>query len=112
MLGNLGGMMKQFKEMQRKAEEMQEKLAADRIETTAGGLVKVVVDGKGDLLELTIDGSQIGLEAEDTEMLQDALLAALIEAKAVAADRQQAMLGELTGGLPLPPGMDLGSLGG
>lgn len=105
---NLAGLMKQLQEAQQRAVELQERLAQERIETTAGGgLVKVVADGTGAILELTIDGAAIGLSAEDTELLQDTLLAALVEIHERHRERGQELIKELTGGLQLPPGLGL-----
>ena len=107
MLGGLGGMMKQLQEAQKRAERMQAEMADARIEASAGGLVTVVVDGLGILQTLTIDGPKLGLSPEDTELLQDAVMAAVDAAVETAQKKAKGTLDELTGGLKLPPGMGL-----
>jgi DNA-binding YbaB/EbfC family protein len=107
MLGNLGGMMKQLQEAQRKAARMQEELAQVRLEASAGGLVTCTVDGTGQVLDIRIDTAKLGLDAEDGELLQDAVLAAVQEAIATAQENAQRALADLTGGLKLPGGLGL-----
>ena len=112
MLGNLGGMMKQLQEAQKRAERMQEELAAVRLETsTGGGLVTCTGNGLGEIDAIVIDGAKLGLDDDDVELLQDAILAAVRDVAAQAKEHSQAIVEEMTGGLPIPPGMK-GLLGG
>jgi nucleoid-associated protein EbfC len=103
---NLAGMMKQAQQMQSKMQEMQTKLESMELTGEAGaGLVKVVLNGKGDMRKITLDPKIV--DPADTEMLEDLILAATRDAKAkvesAAADEMQ----KVTGGLQLPPGMKL-----
>jgi DNA-binding YbaB/EbfC family protein len=108
MLKNLGGMMKQLQEAQKRATQIQEELAETRIETSAGGgLVTCVVDGMGQVMDLKVNGEALGLDADDTEMLQDTILAAVQEAVRTAQEQTREKMDELTGGLPLPPGFGI-----
>jgi DNA-binding YbaB/EbfC family protein len=108
MLGNLGGMMKQMQEAQRKMQQMQEELAEMRLEASAGGgLVTCMVDGVGNVLDLTIDGAKLGLDADDAELLQDSVLAAVQEAVRAAQESGRKKLEAITGGMGLPPGLGL-----
>ena len=103
---NLGKMMKQAHELQGKMAAMQEKLADLEITGAAGdGLVRVTLNGKGEARKLSIDPSLV--KAEDTEMLEHLILAAFHAAKAEQADAARDMMSEITGGLPLPPGLQL-----
>lgn len=103
---NLGQMMKQMQDMQARMEEMQAKLDSMDIAGTAGaGLVTVTLSGKGAMKGVTIDPS---LLKDDKEILEDLIVAAHADARqkmeaAVAEEMKQ-----LTGGLPLPPGLNLG----
>jgi len=104
---NLTDMMKQARELQSKLAEVQADLEALEIEGKAGGgLVRVIITGKGATRRVHIDPSLI--KAEEAEILEDLIVAAANDAKAKmeheVADRMKA----LTGGLPLPPGMNLG----
>jgi DNA-binding YbaB/EbfC family protein len=99
--GGLGNMMKQFQKMQAKMEEIQARLAEMQIEATAGGgMVKAVVNGKQELLELKIDPEVV--DPDDVEMLQDLIVAAVNQARQKAQEVQSEQMAELTGGLNLP----------
>jgi len=99
-------MMKQAQEIQGRVQKMQEELAGLEVEGQSGaGLVKVRVNGKFDARALKIDPSLI--KPEEAEMLEDLIVAAFQDAKAKAEAAMQAKMREVTGGLPLPPGLKL-----
>ena len=103
---NLGKMMKQAQELQDKMAAVQEQLADMEISGSAGGgLVQVTVNGKGEARKLKIDLSLAG--GNDPEMLEDLIVAAFNDAKAKVDETVREKMSELTGGLPLPPGMQL-----
>lgn len=103
---NLGQMMKQAQEMQRKMEEMQERLAENEITGEAGGgMVKVTMNGRGELKAVKIDPSMAG--PEDVEVLEDLIVAAGNDAKRRVETEMQEQMQDLTGGLQLPPGFKL-----
>ena len=103
---DLMGMMKQVGQMQARLKEAQEELARAEVEgQSGGGLVKVTLDGKGELKKVSIDPSL--MKADEVEILEDLIVAAASEARAKADAAMQAKMSELTGGLPLPPGMKL-----
>jgi hypothetical protein len=103
---NLGAMMKQVQEMQTRMQEMQARLEAMEIEGRAGGgLVSVVLSGKGALKTLKIDASL--MKPEEREILEDLIVAAHGEARARMEDKVAAEMKDVTGGLPLPPGFQL-----
>ncbi len=103
---NLGNLMKQAQEMQAKMGEMQQKMQEMEISGTAGGgMVQVTINGKGDLRGLTIDKSIV--DPEDKEMLEDLIVAAFNDAKTKVEEVTKEQMAELTGGLKLPPGMNL-----
>lgn len=99
-------MMKQASAIQGRMQQMQEELAALEVQgQSGGGLVKVTVNGKFDTRAVKIDPSL--LKPEDAEMLEDLVVAALADAKGKAEALIQAKMQEITGGLPLPPGLKL-----
>ena len=103
--GQLGNMMKQIQKMQAKMEEMQAQLENETVEGTAGGgMVKVIANGKQDIMEIKIDPEVV--DPEDVEMLQDLIVAAVNQARQKAADLQAERMSALTGGLNIP-GMNL-----
>ncbi len=103
---NLGAMMKQAQQMQAKMGEMQEQLAQMEISGSSGaGMVQVTLTGKAETRRVVIDPSLMGVE--DKEVLEDLLVAAFNDAKAKVEARVAEKMSELTGGLQLPPGMQL-----
>jgi DNA-binding YbaB/EbfC family protein len=103
---NLSRLMKQAQEMQAKVAEMQEKLAGIEIDGAAGGgLVTATLNGKGELRRLKIDPSLA--DPDDIEVLEDLVVAACNDAKSKVEAHVAAEMQKLTGGLDLPPGMQL-----
>ena len=103
---DLMGVMKQLGEMQSRMQRMQEELAGMEIDGQAGGgLVKVTLSGKGDLKKLRIDPSL--MKPGEGEILEDLVVAAAQEAKGKLETQLQAKMQDMTGGLPLPPGLKL-----
>ncbi len=103
---NLGNLMKQAQQMQAKMGEMQAKM--DQMEVggaSGGGMVQVVISGKGDLRKLKIDPSIV--QPDDVEMLEDLIVAAFNDAKSKAEATMQAEMQKITGGLNLPAGLKL-----
>ncbi len=98
---SFGDMVKQAQKLQKQMAEVQERLAEERYEATAGGgAVKAVVDGKQMLKQLTI--APEALKDGDASLLEDLILAAVGEAQRASEARMQETLGKLTGGLGLP----------
>ena len=103
---NLTQMLKQAQDMQKKMEEMQAALEEIEVEGTAGGgMVKVVLNGKGALKSVKIDPSIFS--SEEAEVVEDLIVAAHNEAKARVEEKTKEEMAALTGGLDLPPGMKL-----
>lgn len=98
---DFGEMMKQAQQMQ---EEMQRDMQAIRVEANAGGgIVKVVMNGAKELLDLKIEPEIV--KSGDVEMLQDLVIAAVNEATRKADEAAKAKLGTKLGGLGLPGGI-------
>lgn len=101
---DLMGMMKKAQELQSKMAEMQAELEDLEVEGLSGaGMVTVKLNGKGAMRELTIDPSLI--KPEEAEILEDLIVAAHNDAKQKVETAMQDKMKEITGGLPLPPGM-------
>lgn len=100
------GLMKQAAQLQSKVQALQAELEQVEIEGTAGGgLLAVRLNGKGDLRGVSIDPSL--LKPEEKEILEDLLVAAHADARRKAETMMQDKMKQLTGGLPLPPGLKL-----
>ena len=100
------GPMKQASQLQSKMQALQAEL--DQIEvagTAGGGLVTVRMTAKGDVKGVSIDPSL--LKADEKEIVEDLIVAAHAEARRKAEATMQDKMKDLTGGLPLPPGLKL-----
>ncbi len=98
---NMNKLMKQAQQMQAKMSKMQEELEDKTIEASAGGgVVKVVVNGKQELLDIQIDPDAV--DPEDVEMLEDLILAAVNEGMREISDMVNKEMGKLTGGMNIP----------
>jgi DNA-binding YbaB/EbfC family protein len=103
-LGDMAKMMKAAQEMQGKMAQLQEDMERITVEGQSGaGLVRATATAKGELTGLDIDPSIF--RAEDKEVVEDLILAAIKDAQAKAAERAQSEMAKLTDGLGLPPGM-------
>ena len=101
MGGNMGGMMKQMQKMQKDMEKMQAQLEETEVEASAGGgAVSCKVNGKKEVLAITIDEDVV--DPEDVEMLQDLVMAAVNEALRKAEDMMEKEMKKLTGGMNIP----------
>jgi nucleoid-associated protein EbfC len=98
---DLNSIMKQAQEMQAKMAEIQQQLAAKTITGSAGGgMVNVTVNGRGEALSISIEDAL--LDAQEKEMLQDLVVAAVNDALRKAKDLGKDEMRQLTGGLNIP----------
>ena len=93
---------KNIQQLMKQAQEMQEKLESEmgdlRIEATSGGgMVRVGMDGKKQLLSIAIEPESV--DPDDVEMLQDLILAAVNEAGRKGDEALSKHLGGVTQGL-------------
>ena len=103
---NIGNMMKQAQELQKKMADAQEKLSSIEVEgVSGGGVVKVTATAKGEIKRINLDKSLFKLE--DKEITEDLIVAAINDAKQKGETAAQEEMKSVTGGLPLPPGMKL-----
>lgn len=101
---NIQKMMKQVQDAQSRMAAVQEDLAARTVEASAGGgAVKVVMGGDGTLRGITL--SPEAVNADDIEMLQDLILAAVNEGKRKSSELAAQEMRKAAGGLGLPPGL-------
>lgn len=103
-LSNLASLMANAGELKAKAEEMKSRLAAIRVEGTAGGgMVRAQVSGDQKLVSLIIEESL--LSTNDKEMLEDLILSATNQALELAKQSAASEMSALAGGLGIP-GLD------
>lgn len=96
---NQAAMMKQAQKMQQEMLRMQQEQESKTFTAKAGGVVAATVNGKHELVELTIQPEAV--DPEDVEMLQDTVIAAVNEAMRMADAEAANNMSRLTGGLNL-----------
>ena len=100
MPGNMNNLMKQAQRMQRQMEETTKELETkEYTAASGGGAVSVTVNGKKEVLSVTIKPEAV--DPEDVEMLQDLLVSAVNEALRQANDAMENSMNGVTGGLDL-----------
>jgi nucleoid-associated protein EbfC len=100
------GLMKQAAELKTRMETMQAELGQIEVEGVAGGgMVKVTMSAKGELKTVTLDRSL--MKPEEAEIVEDLIVAAHADGRRKAEALLQEKMKTLTGGLPLPPGLQL-----
>ena len=105
-LGDMGKMMKAAQDMQQKMTALQADLDAMSITGESGeGLVKATANGKGVLTGLTIDPSIFS--AQDKEVVEDLILAAIRDVQVKAQERSRDEMGKLAESMGLPRDMTL-----
>ncbi len=103
--GQLAGLMKQAQQMQENMKRMQEQLATVEVEGQAGaGMVKVTMTCRHDVKRVSIVPS---LLADDKDMLEDLVAAAVNDAVRRVEATTQERMGAMTGGMGLPPGFKM-----
>ncbi len=101
MKGGIGDMMKQVQKMQAKMAAMQAELEAMEVDgTSGGGMVKVVSNGKNEILRIEINPEVV--DKNDVEMLQDLIVAAINQAREKVQTMQADQMANITGGLNIP----------
>jgi nucleoid-associated protein EbfC len=97
----MANLQRMAQQMQQQMARIQEELASATIDGSAGGgVVKATVTGKQELVGITIDPSVV--DAEDVDMLQDLILAAVNDALRSSRELAEQKMAAVTGGLQLP----------
>ncbi len=98
---NMSNLLKQAQKLQAQIEKMQEELEGKTVEASSGGgMVKVVVNGKQEIVSIEIEPEVIN--PDDKEMLQDLIVAAVNEGLAKAKEMITEHMQKLTKGLNIP----------
>ncbi|HOX15306.1 MAG TPA: YbaB/EbfC family nucleoid-associated protein [Smithellaceae bacterium] len=98
---NIGNIMKQAKKMQEKIGRLQAELETKTIEAqSGGGMVRVIVNGKFEVVSLKIEKDVVN--PEDIEMLQDLITAAVNEGIRKSQEMASSEMAKITGGLGIP----------
>ena len=105
---NMGNLLKQAQQLQEQIEKVQEELAEKRVEASVGGgMVTAVANGRNEIVQIKIDPEVV--DAEDVEMLEDLIVAAVNQALSKSQELANEEMSKVAGGLlpNLPPGFNL-----
>ena len=98
---NMNNVIKQAQKMQEEMERVQQETEEEQVEATSGGgAVKVVVNGKKELISIKLDPDAV--DPDDVETLEDLILAAVNEGVKKAEEIMSERMGAITGGLNIP----------
>jgi len=105
MKGALGNIMQQAQKMQEDMQKAQAELEAIEVTGEAGGgMVSILMTGKREVRKVSIDDALVG---DDKEMLEDLVAAAINDAVHKVAKLKKEKMGDITAGIPLPPGFKM-----
>lgn len=98
---NMNDLMKQAKKMQEQMMKSQQELE-DKLfsASSGGGMVTVEMTGKFELKSLKINPEAV--DPNDVEMLEDLIVAAILEAHTKVSEASEESMGKLTGGMKIP----------
>jgi nucleoid-associated protein EbfC len=93
--------LQQAKDMQDRFQQMQDELQKQTVAgSSGGGMVKVEVNGTGQIKTLALDPTVVN--PADVEMLEDLIVVAVLDAQQRAQTAAQEQMGKVTGGMQLP----------
>jgi DNA-binding YbaB/EbfC family protein len=100
-MANMNQLMKQAQQMQTKMSSLQKELETREIESSSGGgMVKVKVNGKQEILSLKINPECV--DPSDVEMLEEMVLTAVNQAVKESSEMVSNAMSKVTGGLSIP----------
>lgn len=103
-LSDLPGLLAKARQMQDRIKSMQQELARRQVSADAGGgAVTAIVNGRLELVKVHIDKTKV--DVNDTEMLEDLIVAACHAAQLKAADMMKQQMQKVAGEMGLPPGL-------
>lgn len=106
MKGNMGNMMKQAQMMQANLQRAQQEIANLQVTgESGGGMAKVTMTGKHQVVRVNLDASIIS--SDDKEMLEDLVAAAVNDAVQKVERVSQEKMSSVMGGMNLPPGFKM-----
>jgi DNA-binding YbaB/EbfC family protein len=100
---DLAEMMRKAQEMKSRMDDVQAELEKKQITADAAGIARATVNGKMELVALKIDATKY--DVNDTELLQDAIIAAVKAAQKRAQDFAKDQMQKVATDMGLPPGM-------
>ena len=106
MRPELGNLMRQAQKMQENLKKVQDEIALMEITGESGaGMVKITLNGRHEARKVQISPDAL---KEDKEFLEDLVAAAVNDAAHKLDQASKEKMAKVTGGMQLPPGMNLG----
>lgn len=103
-IANLPALMQKAREMQERMKSIQEELARKQVSAdSGGGMVSAVVNGRLEVVKIRIDKTKV--DVNDTEMLEDLVVAAIAAAQRKAAELIKDEMSKAAADVGLPPGV-------
>ncbi|MAF78908.1 MAG: YbaB/EbfC family nucleoid-associated protein [Halobacteriovoraceae bacterium] len=101
MAKNMNALMKQAQQMQQKMATLQKELESRELETSSGGgMIKIKVNGKQEILEVKIDPECV--DPNDIETLEELIQTGVNQAVKESQDMVSKAMSKVTGGLSIP----------
>ncbi|KPJ65810.1 MAG: nucleoid-associated protein [Syntrophobacter sp. DG_60] len=98
---NINQLIRQMQKIQSRVTELEEELADKTVESSVGGgMVKVVANGRRQIVSITIDKEVIN--PDEVEMLQDLIIAAVNDALRKTQEMISTEISKITGGIKIP----------
>ncbi|MCL2566982.1 MAG: YbaB/EbfC family nucleoid-associated protein [Alphaproteobacteria bacterium] len=108
-MANIMQMMKKAQELQNSMSSIQNEIKALTFETTSGGgLVKMIMNGDYDIINVEIDDSIIAVD--EKVLITDLIVACYNDCRRKVQEETEKRMKEITAGLPIPPGMKIPGL--
>ena len=105
-MSNIGNMLNKLQDMKIKLKEIETSLESAEFSSSVGGnVIEATVNGKGKVKKLFIDNSLFN--NNDSDELSELIILAVNSAISNAEINKEKKIKDLTGGLPLPPGLNL-----
>lgn len=101
MAKNMNNLLKQAQQMQQKMSTLQKELESRELDVSSGGgMIKVKINGKQEILEIKIN--QECVDPSDVETLEELVLTAVNQAVKESQDMVSNAMSKVTGGISIP----------
>lgn len=101
MAKNMNNLLKQAQQMQQKITTLQKELESRELDiSSGGGMIKIKVNGKQEILEMSIDKECV--DPNDVGMLEELVKTAVNQAVRESQDMVSNAMSKVTGGINIP----------
>lgn len=101
MAKNMNNLLRQAQQMQQKMATLQKELEAREIETSSGGgMIKIKINGKQEILEFKINPECV--DPDDVETLEELVMTAVNQVVNESQEMVSSAMSKVTGGANIP----------